>query len=333
MKIEMRWKANRRPIDAGPDSKWTFRKIVRYAPPRLAVRSRFTILANTTCLFVLFVAARAQLGFAQSTTDETAVCSSAPSWLQQLLQAPRVTRTIPLSGGKLELVLVTRQGDPIKPRFGLELVAVKLPSDSFHFKLEEVRSTGSAYTIFQSHGDPRRDLVMVNGGFFMAIGDKGLSPMGLIVTNGKVKNPFRQSKLGGTMYAESGAVRIVPNSLFHLRPTVVEALQSLPILVADARPAIFRENHALANRTAVATYPDGSVVVAGAFSDNGQALSLCEFAFFLQLPESQGGLAVQTALGMDGGPGAHIRLPHLGLEWGSRSDTYLPSLVRFVGTP
>jgi uncharacterized protein YigE (DUF2233 family) len=160
-----------------------------------------------------------------------------------------------------------------------------------------------------------------------------MRPMGLMVSNGTVRNPFRQSKIGGTMYAESGAVRIVPNSLFHLRPTVVEALQSLPILVIDARPAILRENHALANRTAVATYPDGSAIVAGGFSDNGQALSLCEFAFFLQLPESQGGLAVQTALGMDGGPGAHILVPHLGFEWGSRNETYLPDLVRFVGKP
>jgi len=230
-------------------------------------------------------------------------------------------------------VLVIRQGDPIKPRFGLELVAVKLPSNSFNFKLEEVRSGGNAYAIFQSHGDPRRDLVMVNGGFFMATDEKGMSPMGLIVSDGKVKNPFRQSKMGGTMYVESGAVRIVPNSLFHLRPTVLEALQSLPILVIGARPAIFHDNHALANRTAVATYADGSAIVAGGFSDNGQALSLCEFAFFLQLPESQGGLAVQTALGMDGGPGAHILVPHLGVEWGSRTDTYLPDLVRFVGKP
>jgi len=229
-------------------------------------------------------------------------------------------------------VLVIRQGDPIKPRFGLERVAVKLPSDSFSFKPEEIRLSEDPYAIFQSRRS-RRDLVMVNGGFFMDMGEKGMRPMGLIVSNGKVKSPFHKSRIGGTMYAESGAVRIVPNSLFHLRPTVVEALQSLPILVIDTRPAIFREDHVLANRTAVATYPDGSAVVAGGFSDDNQALSLCEFAFFLQLPESRGGLAVQSALGMDGGPAAHILVPLLGFEWGIRSETYLPSLVRFVGKP
>lgn len=75
------------------------------------------------------------------------------------------------------------------------------------------------------------------------------------------------------------------------------------------------------------------MIVAGGFNEDGQALSLCEFAFFLQLSDSMGRLAVRAALNMDGGPEAHILVPHLSLEWGGRGETYLPSLVRFIGKP
>lgn len=157
--------------------------------PEFPARSRFAAFVISTCVLLHFVAVQISPGFAQTANEEKLVCTSSPSWLTQLLRTPKATRTVRLSGGKVERVLVIRQSDSLRPRFGLELVAVKLPSGSYHFKVEDVRSTGDPYAIFHSHDDPRGDLVVVNGGFSVAAGQM-MRPIGLMVSNGKVRTRF-----------------------------------------------------------------------------------------------------------------------------------------------
>jgi uncharacterized protein YigE (DUF2233 family) len=224
---------------------------------------------------------------------------------------------------------VTRQSDPFKPRYGLELVSLKVPSGAYSFQVEEVKTTGIPSDIFTSKDNLATDIVSVNGGFFAALKGEAMSPMGLVISNGKLKRYLWHRTSGGIVFSKGGSLEIVPAANFEVGPAIANAIQSTPLLMNEGTLGIHSDSHELANRVAIATYQDGSVGVVGAFQSQNEALSLCEFALLLGLSASQGGVGASSALAMDGGPGAHIFIPRLKLDWGAKGVTYMPNIVRF----
>jgi len=83
------------------------------------------------------------------------------------------------------------------------------------------------------------------------------------------------------------------------------------------------------NRSAVAVDKNGDLIIAGAFDDDGDAVTLIEFSQFLATPRSKGGPEAFYALNLDGGPDAHLYFPKIGLHLGYSGQNYVPNAIHF----
>ncbi|MDQ3814738.1 MAG: phosphodiester glycosidase family protein [Armatimonadota bacterium] len=137
-------------------------------------------------------------------------------------------------------------------------------------------------------------LVAVNGGFF----DEAGHSLGL-----RVSNSHRASRLHGTrwgiFYVRRGRAQIVRTRDFTLRPSVREAVQCGPLLVANGRPQTLKPQWA--RRTGIGVQRDGRVVIAVADG----ALSFQDWA---ELWAARGGLNCPNALNLDGGSSTQLSL-------------------------
>jgi hypothetical protein len=86
------------------------------------------------------------------------------------------------------------------------------------------------------------------------------------------------------------------------------------------------------NRTAIGITFDDDVIIAGAFKEDAEALSLYEFAYFLaSVPADSEGGHLRDAFNLDGAYNAQFRVPFLKLAHGTPKPDCIPSVVR-VGT-
>jgi len=256
----------------------------------------------------------------------------APPWLTEFLRAAPDRHEV-RSGGVTAEYYSLRLRDSSSMHYSLRLVFVRMRPGSIRLHVQDVRRQGGVAEIVEQFSDSTNDILVVNGGFFGTNDGKRMTPMGLVVSGGKVANAAWNWSTGGVL-AEmgDGQIAITPIRSFRLSQSVREGLQSRPLLVKESLSAIGSDNHELANRTAVAVCVDGSVLVAGAFSDDGRALSLYEFAAVLTNVQAVAGATVADAINLDGGPGSHIYIPRLSLHLGGNALTYIPNMLRFSST-
>jgi hypothetical protein len=216
------------------------------------------------------------------------------------------------------------------PRFGLTLLIAGLKDLPSTFRMRDVRRTGPLVTLFETIAIPT-DAVLVNGGFF-AVDDKDAPrPTGFIVANGNRLSAFVRTQVGGVLTATGDQHRVIPARLFDPAIGYRDAVQGRPILVYNGMRGVQSDDRRLFDRVAIGVTQSGSVLVAGAFNDNGQAVSLYEFAEMLVRASKVYGLELAEAINLDGGPSAHIYLPRLRRHFGGPTTTYLPNAVA-IGT-
>ncbi len=249
-------------------------------------------------------------------------------WLRDLLRQPAETREFRV-GSFPVTVRIFRLNDPTASRYGLSLVFVTLPSNSYKLTIRDLRQRAEPATLFAEVASKNEELVLVNGGFF-GIDNSRPYPIGLIISHGKELNKAWTWHSGGVLLATAESpAQIIPIRNFTQTSAIHEALQSKLLLVEAYHSGIRSDDGQLANRTAIGISRDGSVIVAGAFNGNNEALSLYEFAQVLSAVSEVESKSVDYALYMDGGPSAHIFIPGLNLHFGSDGATYIPNLVRF----
>jgi len=217
-------------------------------------------------------------------------------------------------------------------RYGLALVWVKIPAREYDLAVVDVRRDADIGQTFESIARPDKDIVLMNGGYFLRKDSIDYAPMGLLIADGVPTSKIWPWNSGGVLFvqSENSPIRIVPIKDFQNTTKPFQALQSKPLLVEHSQMGIRTEDHQLANRTTVAICSDGTVLLAGVFADGG-ATSLYEFAALLKsgkLDKSP----IEYALNMDGGPGAHIFIPALHLHFGSNTTNYVPNVIRLRGT-
>lgn len=139
-------------------------------------------------------------------------------------------------------------------------------------------------------------LAAVNGGFFL----KDLTPLGLLVCDGKEVNPLRKVDWGVFSLA-SGRARIVHTRDYVTTEPVDQAIQSGPRLVVGGAPVKLKPQ--TARRTALGIDAEGLVYVMA--TREGIALA-DDLATLLSLPASKGGLGLTDALNLDGGPSTQL---------------------------
>lgn len=204
-----------------------------------------------------------------------------PPWLTTLLRSNPDRRDI-RAGDVIANYYSVSLSDPSAVRFSLRVVFVRMQPKSVRLRVHDLRQEGHVSDIMARSSNLASDLVTVNGGYFATNDGKRMYPMGLVVSDGRRANRAWNWASGGVLSETAdGRLRITSSRSFQQDESVREALQSKPLLVEGSRSGIHSDNHDLANRTAVALCEDGSILVAGAFSDNGCALSLYEFAAVL----------------------------------------------------
>jgi phosphodiester glycosidase len=221
---------------------------------------------------------------------------------------------------------------PTSARPGLVLVWAEFRTSLALLQVEEVREYGHTDEIYTKRV-PRDALAAVNGGFFGYDKARKHIPLGLVIANRRIANPRIGWITGGILQqADDGAIAITPVKSFRSSPSIVNALQSKPLLVEKGSVAIRADDDRF-NRSAFCLTPSGAVVLAGAFESFGRAVTLKEFAAFLVKLRELGGPEIESALAMDGGPGARLWFPSLALHYGDPGDNYVPNLIYLKRSP
>lgn len=215
---------------------------------------------------------------------------------------------------------------PTTARAGLVLTWAEFSISSPTLTVEDVRLYGPSYEIY-ARQVPKDALGAVNGGFFGY--DKGGKqiPLGLVIANRQTKNALMKWTTGGVLLqGDNRKIDITPIKQFRFTASIANALQSKPLLVERGAVAI-RAEDARFNRSALCITKKGTIVLAGAFESFGRALTLKEFAGFLAKLKALSGIEIETALAMDGGPGAQLFFPSLSRHYGDPGNNYVPNLV------
>lgn len=212
-------------------------------------------------------------------------------------------------------------------RNGWRLAWLSVPLQHARIIVEPVVKEDSIRKFFE-HATRLGDVAVLNGGFF---GRNG-APVGLVIASGVQRSARDRNRTeGGVIIQEKGKVLIRRISGVTSLSQIEQALQAWPILVWDSKVDNINPNAECsparragcpANRVAVAIRGDELlfVIALGSYTPY-------EFARWLSEPSAKGGLAVNQALGLDGGPSAHLYLPRPGIHLGNTTNDYIPNVL------
>jgi uncharacterized protein YigE (DUF2233 family) len=281
--------------------------------------SRFLIL------FLLFPAVSG--GQENTSTRKPAVFLSQAGWVRKLIKASPAKIVIDPDHPDSPLY-VYQDPDPKSPTHGVKFCWLSLPKSSTAMAVTNVLRAGMADEIYQS-ARADSDIVIMNGGFFGYGNKKDFVPVGLVIASGRKTSERKNWSSGGFVLQIEGKPKVVPVKEFRMQPGIEHAVQSKPMLIQNSRVDIKSDPAPPFNRSAVAVDRAGAVIVAGAFSENGDAVTLIEFGQFLAIPRSEGGPGAVVALNLDGGPDAHLYFPKIKLHLGYGGQNFVPDVIHF----
>jgi len=208
----------------------------------------------------------------------------------------------------------------------LELVVIDIPGGAAAWRVLPVDAVGPRAALLGGLSCPQ-GIALTSGGFFTA-GQGGVyAPLGLALGDGSALSPFSPRRWGGVLVRQGERSAIVPLAGFTLETAWDQALQSSPIVVAGGANDMPADDGRLDNRLAIGLDGDGGLVVIGAFRDGGGAVSLHTLAELILALGPAAGIAVDSALALDGGSSAQILLPVAGRSWGGSLPGYMPNAL------
>ena len=179
------------------------------------------------------------------------------------------------------------------PEGTARLVAIVFDNRSHTLRVVDSPKPGVAN--LSSILESRQAIGGVNGGYF----EPDFTPVGLVVTAGKIRQKFKKAKLLSGIVATSpkGGVSIFRSSRFDPKPgAYLEAIQCGPMLVENSAPVAGLNSEKIARRTAVATGPNQRCALIYLTS-----ITLADAAEILALPKILGTWTPASALNLDGG--------------------------------
>jgi uncharacterized protein YigE (DUF2233 family) len=245
-------------------------------------------------------------------------------WLKQYANNPQQIGSYRSSTGRV--VVHEIKTVPTSSRLGLTLSWAEFPAAGTSLAVADVRDYGSSYSIYEKHV-PKHALAAINGGFYGNNKSGNRIPLGLVVVNSRTVNPMMKWVTGGIVLQDQNQkIFMIPVKEFRPGRTVANGLQSKPLLVEKGLVAIHGDDERF-NRSALGLAKNGTIVFAGAFESFGRAVTLKEFANFLVKLKAIGGIEIETALALDGGPGAQLYFPSLHRHYGDPGENYVPNLI------
>jgi len=288
--------------------------------PYLQGSMQLLLLVGTLCIVLCCAQAGHGQGYAQA--KETARV-----WIHALLAKGANDVSVASSHPELKLH-VYEDNDPSSPHHGLKICWMLLPRPSIRMKVSDIRKSGPSNVIYAALAQPS-DVVVMDGGFFGYGPNNSYVPVGLVITDGKVQSQRGRWSGGGAVVQGRALLTVVPMSALPSLDHLQHAIQSKPMLVEGGKMGIKSDSKPPFNRVAVGVNQDGNIIVAGAFQDDGTAVTLVEFSAFLSAKQSEGGPQAVYALNLDGGPDAHLYFPGIGLHMGYGGQNFVPNAIHF----
>ena len=211
------------------------------------------------------------------------------------------------------------------------LAWVVFPHDRVTFRTLRVNKIGPSNHIYESYS-PKGAIALINGGFYGFSEGNRESPIGLLVSDGEEFSPMMKSwKSGGVLVQRGLDTDIIPISERNKIGNPVQALQSKPLLIDNGLLAVkLNSNDATFNRAAIGLTDKGDIVVAGAFRDDTQALTLYDFGQFLALLKTTKGVNIRVALNLDGATDSHLYVVSPAQHFGYAGANYVPSALAIL---
>jgi hypothetical protein len=186
------------------------------------------------------------------------------------------------------------------PAFGIELRAWSLTPAEFNVSIvEQSTSFGSPVSEHLKRGP---GVLAVGGGFFNKDSKGRLTPAGLLVVDGTIRNSSKGTASGVLAIRKGGKPEILWAKDISPLTQYQFLVQSGPVLVEkNGVNGIKRDDFDRLNRTAVCSRLSDFLVI-DIHGKANRGLSLFQLASILGSPQSDGGLNCTMALNLDGGP-------------------------------
>jgi hypothetical protein len=220
-----------------------------------------------------------------------------------------------------------RDSDLSSATFGFEMCVLEVPKGNGKVRVMDLRVSKSPTELFES-AFPESTIGAMTGGFFGVDARGNPIPLGLVKSDGEIISQRHPWTSGGVVAHSENRVEIVPILKFASPSRYSDIVQSKPMLVEGGRDGIRSDTGDRFDRSAIAIDSDGSLFFFVIYEPAGNAASLAEFSNLILTYRSQAGLgAIDFALAMDGGPGAHMYLPALKKHCGAGIPTYIPNAL------
>jgi uncharacterized protein YigE (DUF2233 family) len=140
-------------------------------------------------------------------------------------------------------------------------------------------------------------IIGVNGGFF----SPDLKPLGLRITQGRLKSPLKYTPWWGIFFTEGSNAYVVSQKQFKADKNIDFAVQSGPRLIVNGQIPSLKPG--VANRTALGIDKTGKVIL---LVTDSYPVTTQELANIMKNSADQGGLGCVNALNLDGGSSTQL---------------------------
>lgn len=247
--------------------------------------------------------------------------------LTKLLAMSPAIHRLDRDGRGRAVFLSYRDSNLSSATFGVELCVLEVQRGFGRLHVKDLRVSKVPSEVFASafaHGT----IGAINGGFFGLDARGKPIPLGLVKTAGRTVARRHPWASGGMVAASDVGVDIVPVARFQNTDTYSEVIQSKPLLVEHGADGIRSDSGGRFDRSAVALDSRGNLYFFVVHEPSGSAATISEFSQLLLMYRSAlDNVAIDTALAMDGGPGAHMYVPALGRHCGSGAPTFVPNAI------
>jgi hypothetical protein len=252
---------------------------------------------------------------------------SRANWIRQLIASTPKKITIDPGHPDYQLFLY-EDSDSHSPGFGIKLCWLRLPKSRVAMQVSDVRRSGPSSVTYESLRKDS-DLVVMNGGYFGYGTKNDYVPEGLVIADGKRVSSTKNWPSGGVVVQTRQTLAVLSLKAFDVSSGVEHAIQSRPMLIENGKITVKSDPKPPFNRSAVALDTNGDLIVAGAFKDQGDAVTLLEFSQFLATPRANGGPGAVEALNLDGSTDAHLYFPKISMHLGYGGENYVPNAIHF----
>jgi hypothetical protein len=212
-----------------------------------------------------------------------------------------------------------RHGGPV------DLIMALAPRRAARVHFVRVALRGASRGLYE-HVACQGALAMINGSFF-----EGWGPtqhmQGLLRLSGRTLQPASDRQQGGFLTTDGASLGVIPRTEAARAEAARNAIESSPILILNGRNGMQRDDGVHADRVAAGITSKGDVILIGAFGARNDAVSLYEFEALAEAAIAADHLKLKDLIAMDGGPSAHLYLPHAGLFYGQTGPIFLTDAI------